>query len=123
MIYIEATLKPGDYLFEETDESNKLYYLIFDVTEDSITLIPFKGTPYNSNTSFPFDKANDFSAVVLSTKDYITEVVTESYTHNNLDCKRITAIKYIYQDKSLIMNIPNRYYNGTQYIDVSEDSD
>lgn len=114
-------IQVGDYLHacflhnlnDETTEEEHKFYLVLDVSDNTIDSISFRGSPLPTQKIFKFEEIQkDFSISII--EDIKSEYIYRSYTsrYGNLHCREYIGTKYFWNDKTVIIPSSKIYYSG-----------
>lgn len=114
-------IRVGDYLHacslhnlnDDTTEEEHKYYLVLDVSDNSIDSISFRGSPLPTQNVFEFEEIQKgFSISII--EDVKSEYVYQSYTsrYGNLHCREFIGEEYFWNDKTVLIPVSNIYYSG-----------
>lgn len=93
--------------------SELVHYLILDVSDHAIDVIPLKGSPYINAAIFDWFKIEkDYQIVVISS--YTEETIRHEFIgkYSNLKCQEEIATKYTYAGKSVTLPHSKWYFSG-----------
>jgi len=113
-------IKVGDHLRENrtrkfpdgTTEKDMQYYLILDVSDTALEVLPYAGSALHTVTVYDLaDVKNDYDIIVI--QDYHeTDVLEEFINRLNLHCKRKVATRYSWSGKSVSIPVSRMYFSG-----------
>lgn len=114
-------IEPGNFLsttYVHTQPNGQtvselVHYLVLDVSDRAIDVIPLKGSPYINAAIFDWSEiAKDYQIVVISshTEESIRREFISRYS--NLKCQEEVATVYTYDGKSVTLPCSKWYFSG-----------
>ena len=122
-------IRVGDYLHtcslhklnDKTAEEEHKYYLVLDVSDNTIDSISFRGSPLPTQKVFEFEKIQkEFSISIIEKLEILPEAISKSEyvyqryisRYGNRDYQDYLGTRYIWNDKTVMIPASNLYYSG-----------
>ena len=93
--------------------SELVHYLVLDVSDRAIDVIPLKGSPYINAAIFDWSEIEkDYQIVVIH--NHKEETIRREFIsqYSNLKCQEEVATVYTYNDKSVTLPRSKWYFSG-----------
>lgn len=114
-------IKVGNYirelhtrkLNEDLTEDYYMYYLVLDVSENTVDVVPYAGSSSHTKTVFEIEEIKKEYSVSIIT-DVQIQTIYSPYTrrYGNLNCQKITGHQYSWNGKTVVISMSNIYYAG-----------
>ena len=113
-------IKVGDYLRElcirnlkdELTEEYYVYYLVLDVSDNTLEVISYAGSALHTKTVHEIeDIQNEYSVSIIENVE--SKYVYRTYTNNgNLTCQEHTGTQYSWNGKTVLIPVSSIYFTG-----------
>lgn len=113
-------IKVGDYLRElcirnlkdELTEEYYKYYLVLDVSDNTLEVISYAGSTLHTKTVHEIeDIQNEYSVSIIENVE--SKYVYRTYTNNgNLTCQEHTGTQYSWDGKTVLIPVSSIYFAG-----------
>ncbi len=113
-------IKVGDHLRENRTlkfpddiiEKYMQYYLILDVSDTALEVLPYVGTALHTETVYDLADIKDDYDIIIIQNCHKEDVFKEFINKTNLHCKRKIATRYSWNDKTVSIPASRVYYSG-----------